>query len=213
MSISSPKRHCSKWSQVPVELGVLCLLLAVSCCRCSSQIYPSSASVIGKGIKCSHTSILDREQGLVDGMVEEHGRVQVRQILLAGLLSLLLLAAAMMLVPNYTLAWVRSELPWLSHLISRVEMLWPGVNTVHVLAFAMLGLVTRLAFPRLRLSLIILAYLTFSVFAELLQFYIPGRTPMVTDVRDNMAGLALGLVAAIVLCWLWRWASRRGVAG
>ena len=139
--------------------------------------------------------------------------MQVRQILLAGLLLLLLLAAAMMLVPNYTLAWVRSEIPWLSHLISRIEMLWPGVNTVHVLAFAMLGLVTRLAFPRSRLSLIILAYLTFSVVAELLQFYIPGRTPMVTDIRDNMAGLALGLVAAGILSWLWRRASRRVAAG
>lgn len=139
--------------------------------------------------------------------------MQVRQILLAGLLSLLLLAAAMMLVPNYTLAWVRSELPWLSHLISRIEMLWPGVNTVHVLAFTLLGLLTRLAFPRSRLSLIILAYLTFSVAAELLQFYIPGRTPMVTDVRDNMAGVVLGLVAASVLCWLWRRALRRVAAG
>jgi VanZ family protein len=108
---------------------------------------------------------------------------------------------------------VRSELPWLSHLISRIEILWPGVNTVHVLAFAMLGLLTRLAFPRSRLSLIVLAYLTFSVVAELLQFYIPGRTPMVTDVRDNMAGLALGLVAASVICWIWRWAPRRGAAG
>jgi glycopeptide antibiotics resistance protein len=146
-------------------------------------------------------------------MVEEHGRVQVRQMLLAGLLLLLLLAAAMMLVPNYTLAWVRSEIAWLSHLISRVEMLWPVVNTGHLLAFAMLGLLTRLALPRSRLSLIVLVYLVFSVVAELLQFYIPGRTPKVTDVRDNMAGLALGLVAASVLCWIWRRASRRVAAG
>ncbi|MDO8864156.1 VanZ family protein [Haliea sp. E1-2-M8] len=139
--------------------------------------------------------------------------MQVRQMLLAGLLLLLLMAGAMMLVPNFTLAWVRSEIPWLSHLISRVEMLWPDVNTVHVLAFAVLGLLTRLALPRSRLSLIILAYLTFSVVAELLQFYIPGRTPMVTDVRDNMVGVALGLVAASVLCWVVRRVSRRVAEG
>jgi glycopeptide antibiotics resistance protein len=122
----------------------------------------------------------------------------------AGLLVLLLLIAATVLVPNYTLAWVRSEIPWLSHLISRIEMLWPGVDTVHVLFFAVLGLIARLALPHARLSVLFLAALLFSMVTELLQFYVPGRTPLVDDVRDNMLGMLLGLLAGSVLRWLWR---------
>ncbi len=121
------------------------------------------------------------------------------------MLVVLALITATVLVPNYTLAWVRAETPWLSHLISRVEMLWPAVNTVHVLLFAVLGLLARLALPHARLSLIFLAALLFSVVTELLQFYVPGRTPLVSDVRDNMLGLVPGLLAGSGLRWLWRW--------
>lgn len=133
----------------------------------------------------------------------------MRRVGHAGLLVLLLLIAVTVLVPNYTLAWVRSEIPWLSHLISQIEMLWPGGDSVHVLIFAVLGLLARLALPHERLSVIFLSALVFSGATELLQFYVPGRTPLFSDVRDNMLGMVAGLLAGSLLRWLERRMSGR----
>ena len=109
-----------------------------------------------------------------------------------------------LLVPNTTLAWMRSESHLLSNGINQVEMLWPSADTVHIVAFAALGAIARLALPRVRTGWIILGALLFSVITELLQFYIPGRTPLVLDVRDNMLGLLLGLGCISLVLWLYR---------
>ena len=128
-----------------------------------------------------------------------------------GLVLSVAVLAAVLLVPNTTLAWIRSESPWLSNEISQVEMLWPSADTVHMLTFAVLGVVARLALPRTHAGWIILGVLLFSIVTELLQFYVPGRTPLVSDVRDNMLGLLLGLGCGVVILWLYRRIDQRAV--
>lgn len=127
----------------------------------------------------------------------------------AGLVVALGVLATVLLVPNTMLAWIRSESPWLSNEINQIEMLWPSADTVHILAFATLGVVARLALPNVRAGWIILVALLFSVSTELLQFFVPGRTPLALDVRDNMLGLLLGLGCVSLLLWLYRRFSHR----
>ena len=119
--------------------------------------------------------------------------------------------ATAVLVPNTTLAWVRAENPWLSHGISQVEMLWPAADTVHILAFSVLGMIARLALPRTHAGWIIVGVLLFSIITELLQFYVPGRTPLLSDVRDNMLGLLVGFGCGAVILWLYRRFNQRAV--
>lgn len=121
-----------------------------------------------------------------------------------GLLLALAVLAATALVPNTTLAWIRAGQPWLSEGINQIEALWPGGDTVHMVAFVLLGVIARTALPAVRAGWIVLGALLFSVLTELLQFYVPGRTPLLADVRDNLLGLLLGLALATIAGWLVR---------
>ena len=121
-----------------------------------------------------------------------------------GLLLALAVLATAVLVPNTTLAWLRVESPLLSEGINRVEELWPAADMVHMLAFAVLGVLARLALLRTRVGWIITGVLLFSIITELLQFCVPGRTPLVSDIRDNMLGLLVGLGFISVILWLYR---------
>lgn len=129
---------------------------------------------------------------------------QMKRLGWAGLGLALAVLTTAVLVPNTTLAWLRVESPLLSEGINRVEALWPAADTVHMLAFAVLGVIARLALPRTRAGWIILGVLLFSIVTELLQFYVPGRTPLVSDVRDNMLGLVAGLGFISLILWLYR---------
>ena len=64
----------------------------------------------------------------------------------------LLVVAALVTVaavlPNFTLADLRSALPWFSAFINRMEAFHPGVNGTHVLMFLLVGAAMLLALPR-----------------------------------------------------------------
>jgi VanZ family protein len=127
----------------------------------------------------------------------------------AGLLLMLAVLAVLVLLPPPAVAWVLADNHRLALLVNQAQKVWPGVDLLHLLSFAGLGLLARLALPHVRLSVLFLVALLFSVVTELLQLYIPGRSALASDVRDNMLGLVLGLLAAAVLRWLWRRVSGR----
>jgi len=143
-----------------------------------------------------------------NGFAQETGK-QMKHLGWTGLVMAIGVLATAVLVPNTTLAWLREESPLLSEGINQVEALWPAADTVHMLAFAVLGIMARLALPRTRVVWIILGALVFSIITELLQFYVPGRTPLVSDVRDNMLGLLAGLGFISLILWLYRHVTRR----
>ena len=133
----------------------------------------------------------------------------MKRLAQAGLLVALGVLVTVLLVPNTTLAWIRAEIPWLSRKISQIERLWPAADTMHILVFAALGVIVRLALQNARVGWIILGVLFFSIITELLQFYVPGRTPLVSDIRDNMLGLLVGLGFISVILWLYRHLMQR----
>ena len=128
------------------------------------------------------------------------------------LLLATLLVAVAALLPNFTLADLRVALPWFSHLINLVEAIHPGVDSTHVLMFLAVGVALVMALhhrdwpPRIGLALsgVLLAALA----SEFVQFWVPGRTPLWSDVRDDLVGGALGVCLGVMAAGAWRWVSR-----
>lgn len=130
------------------------------------------------------------------------------------LLLALALVAVAALMPNLTLADLRLALPWFSDLINRVEALRPGVDSTHVLMFLLVGMALVMAiaprpWPR-RAGLALAWLLLAAVASEAVQFWVPGRTPLWTDVRDDLLGGVVGVALALPPLEAWRrWRSAR----
>ncbi|PZO06786.1 MAG: hypothetical protein DCF27_12180 [Lysobacteraceae bacterium] len=122
-------------------------------------------------------------------------------------LTVCLLAVAAML-PGLSLAQLRQRLPLFSELINIVEAIQPGVDSTHVLIFLLVGAALVLAFAHLRglalLAMPITGVVVLALVSEFVQFWVPGRTPLWSDVRDDLVGGVLGVLLASVLVWLWR---------
>jgi|GEM_PF-2040474 len=126
------------------------------------------------------------------------------------LLSVGVLLVAVML-PSYTLSWLRSDYRWLGRPLNWMEGLPVPLDTVHVLLFAWVTLCVRWLFPRLRWWQVALCMLAVAVATELLQFFAPGREPKMLDVLDDLVGVGLGLGLAAALFWLARFRTTDAV--
>jgi len=102
------------------------------------------------------------------------------------------LVGIFMTLPNTSLAWLRSEYYWIGQPANWIEGLYPTVDTVHVLLFALLGLVTGLAFPALALRSLVFRLALFGAASECIQFWVPGRTPLLSDFLMDMLGVLAG---------------------
>lgn len=117
-------------------------------------------------------------------------------------LALVLAAAVVViavLLPSSALSSLRSDYPWFSRSISWVENLWPAVDMVHVVLFAVVGLFGRVVFPRQPLRMLVLWLLVFAAGSELVQFVVPGREPRWSDLAMDFVGGVLGLRIADLL--------------
>ncbi len=128
------------------------------------------------------------------------------------------LVAVAAMLPNFSMADLRVALPWFSELINHVEALWPGIDSTHVLMFLGVGAALVLALPSdrwpSRVGLALLGVLLLALASEFVQFWVPGRTPLWSDVRDDLVGGVVGVVLAGVVASLWRrWRSRAASAG
>jgi hypothetical protein len=83
--------------------------------------------------------------------------------------------------------------------------LWPvqwGLSKyAHILGFSLLALVLSLARPRRERSLIA-PLLLLAIVTEMLQFFVPLRTPRISDLVIDGGGVFLGLFLASALGWL-----------
>ncbi len=114
-----------------------------------------------------------------------------------------------MLLSSQTLAWLRSDYPMLGQPLNRLEMLWPGgPDLEHVLLFGWLAAMWRLLAPRMAWWHIALGLAMLAVLSELAQFAPLGRSPRLTDFRDDLLGIAVGLAIAGLLLCMWRWLKR-----
>nr|WP_281370332.1 VanZ family protein [Microbacterium pseudoresistens] len=72
----------------------------------------------------------------------------------------------------------------------------------NVALFVPLGLLLALAWPRLRMWLIIIAGLVASSTIELVQMTLPSRFPTLSDVAANTLGTAIGCAAVFLVRYL-----------
>ena len=138
---------------------------------------------------------------------------RLRYLPLALTVALVAVAA---LLPNFSVADLRMTLPWFSELINHVEALWPGIDSTHVLLFLPLGAALLLALPDInwphRVGLALLGVLVLALATEFVQFWVPGRTPLWSDVRDDLIGGVVGVLVASVVVGVWRWWRGRALA-
>ncbi|MBK7155120.1 MAG: VanZ family protein [Sandaracinaceae bacterium] len=124
--------------------------------------------------------------------------------LLLGLTVLLPIVAVTL--PPSTMAWLRSDYAWIGR-----PLLWldsnstAGLDLTHVVLFA--GTTWGLAclWPRAPWWRSALCMLALSIVTEIVQHWVPGRTPRLSDVVDDLLGVGAGLVLALPLR---RWARR-----
>jgi glycopeptide antibiotics resistance protein len=84
-----------------------------------------------------------------------------------------------------------------------------GLNIQHILIFAWIGILLRLAWPTSRWLWPWLLILGLGIFIELAQFLSPGRTPKLTDIRDDLLGAGLGWCVGGMVMGIARWIGAR----
>jgi VanZ family protein len=127
-------------------------------------------------------------------------RTTVRRIWRIALLLVASLLVFVLLAPQPVVLFLRKEFEWLGRLVNWLELMSrPGMNLSHILAFAITGLIARLALRTTPTRVLLLATLVLAVATELAQVWLPGRTPRIGDVLDDAVGALLGIGLATLL--------------
>lgn len=119
--------------------------------------------------------------------------------LLFGLsISLVLIAVAL---PAQTLEWLRSDYRWFGQSLNWLEAISPTIDLSHVILFAAAGFLLSLLRRRSPWWHAPVLMLGLAMATELLQFLIPGRSPLFNDLYDDLLGVAAGFVMALPARW------------
>ncbi|MEO5566096.1 MAG: VanZ family protein [Luteimonas sp.] len=119
------------------------------------------------------------------------------------------LVLVVMALPPQTMAWMRADYRWLGRPLNWLEMLSPHIDLDHVVLFGWIGFATCLAWRGAHGWRLLPGLAGLAVASELMQFAVPGRTPRLTDARDDLLGAVVGWGLALLLVWVVRWMSRR----
>ena len=126
-----------------------------------------------------------------------------------GLLSFgIVLVTLVVALPNTELASLRYDYRWFGQAVNWLEALPSPVGLVHVLLFLLLGAAARLAFPSAGAWRLLVALALGAALSELLQFWVPGRTPRFSDFGDDMLGVVVGVLVASAALRLFRGRDR-----
>jgi hypothetical protein len=122
--------------------------------------------------------------------------VRALRWLLMGLALLLPIVAATL--PPSTMAWLRSDYPWFGRpLLFLDSTSTGGVDLTHVVLFGGITWCVACLWPRVegwRLAGLMLAL---GVVTEVVQLGVPGRTPRLSDVVDDVLGVGRGPDAGV----------------
>ena len=126
-------------------------------------------------------------------------------LLAASVVALLVMAE---LSPR-GMAWMRVNLEFFNWPMLRIEWLElrTGLNIQHILVFAWIALLLRLGWPTSQWGWPWLLILGLGIFIELAQFLSPGRTPRLTDIRDDLLGAGIGWCVGGLVLGITRWVS------
>ncbi|GAB3646140.1 VanZ family protein [Ramlibacter alkalitolerans] len=107
----------------------------------------------------------------------------------------------LLLAPNTFLRFLRIQYPWIGWPMNWIEAHSASINLAHVIAFVALGFAVKLGMAvRTRYVLALIA--TLSVASEIAQFWVPGRTPRLTDAGVDVAGALAGIALARLVLWM-----------
>lgn len=135
-----------------------------------------------------------------DGVSSPYQPFSARRRLGGTLLALSVLVVAVgTIVPASAIGWLRSEVPTFALLWDWLDATLPLFNPLHVMLYAWIAILWRMLAPQWPRWRIPLALAAFGVVTEAMQCFAPGRTPRVSDVLNDVLGIAIGLalVAAI----------------
>lgn len=115
------------------------------------------------------------------------------------LLLCLVLVGLALVVPQTGLHYMEREFTWLGLGVDWLKRVVPGWDMDHLVAFSLLGMSARLAFPRLRSVHVLGALILFAGVTEIAQTWVPGRTASVKDATLDVIGGLMGYVLAWAL--------------
>ena len=118
-------------------------------------------------------------------------------------LSVVLVIVAVVL-PPHVLSWLSSDVWLFGQSLKWLEAISTRVDLVHVILFGWVGFLLSCLWRRSPWWRIALLLVGLAVATELLQFLVPGRTPRISDLYDDLLGVAIGVVSAIPLRWFAR---------
>lgn len=122
----------------------------------------------------------------------------------AAVLSSIALVVVAVTLPNTELSRLRSHYRWIGRPMNWIESVWPAINFVHVVLFALVGTTLRFAFPSVRLGRLIATMVILASVSELVQYGVPGRTPRLSDVGLDVVGALIGIAVATLMLWISR---------
>ena len=121
---------------------------------------------------------------------------------------LLVIVWVAMTLTSHQMAALRFHIPRLSDAMNWLEFLQLPFDMDHVVFFSMITFAARLVLPRLPWWWLMLAVASLAAGTELIQYWVPGRTPNLLDVRDDVIGGAFGLLSGSALQTIAGWALR-----
>lgn len=119
-------------------------------------------------------------------------------LLFALSVSLVLIAVAL---PPKTLAWLRSDYHWFGQSLNWLETISPNIELSHVILFATASFLLSALWRRSPWWQAPVLMLGLAIASELLQFLIPGRYPLLSDLYDDLLGAFVGFVMALPARW------------
>ena len=108
------------------------------------------------------------------------------------LILALLLVLTSVLLPSADIGWLRHRWKWFTYPLDWIESTHSVVNLVHLGLFLLLGVAMRLALPQRRVGWVFITLLVMGISTELVQFFVPGRHPRVSDAVVDVVGGLLG---------------------
>ncbi len=122
----------------------------------------------------------------------------LRLLVIAGLLALTITAMGL---SSGQMSDLRVAVQPLSRAMNWLEGLDLPFDMDHVAFFSALTFALRVLLPRVRWWWIVLIVVALAAGTELMQFWVPGRTPKLQDARDDLVGGVIGLLAGALLLW------------
>jgi hypothetical protein len=92
---------------------------------------------------------------------------------------------------------------WIGNTVDFIDTVAPGLEASHLISFAILGLLSRFAWPKGRPRNIAIAIVAVAAVVEIAQIWIPGREAAVSHAVLEAIGGLIGFGIAWVLSYAW----------